>query len=708
MFRILSIVVPLLSILWLQTFGTVNLYAAALEGKSYRVVFNEDNGAIEYVLNKRTNKKIVQAEGQNTLWTIEYIDKTILSSSEFSSAYEEKKFSLHCKENSITMVYQWQDFSTTVEFTAGQESFDGKVTLANPPKVVLTLNFPHQLSFAINEINRFYFPHNLGIALKQRFYTLGKGYTSREFGLQQKNVIEGHYPDNFSDFVYLDSNDGAMAVYGIQDESEIFVPAKYKTGYDDWQGGSGFYDHSFVTYVDEQQTWTSPIVRIEIGTVSYRFGTNQSLIHSLQNYSKANGFTTLLDDKMPSDMLEKFKKSMLLFYNGKSYNEMSEGLDLIPSPSLIHFTNYLRVGFDRNYPDHLPPNPAFGTPEEFRNFYDRAHEKGMLVMPYTNPTWWCDYPESPAPSVVKYGDAPLSRDLNGELYVEKYWINSGWSLTFNHPIAQQVRRRDVKLLTEKYPSDILLQDQVGARGYKYDTNPACPVPYAYTQGLIDMVKEDSKTVPLSTEDGFDRLLNYEIQFCGCTWHIPMWGKEARNWQYHHLFGSELFEIFPFVHIFAHDKVAFTHHDLAVFITDRSTLRWSLALGYQMTYRTNPDGLRNPKTMEWIRWLDLIQKNIAYHYIGKKMISFEYISEGVSQTAFQGGPTIIANHLDLPYRVNESMVIAPRGFFAQGNNNLLGTFYEYDKEPLDKEKWIIKIGAGDEAKLYYYFPPLDMY
>lgn len=59
-------------------------------------------------------------------------------------------------------------------------------------------------------------------------------------------------------------------------------------------------------------------------------------------------------------------------------------------PSLIHFADYLQGGFDKQYPDHLPPSPGFGTPEEFRAFAQRSRQLGHLTMPYTNPTWWCD------------------------------------------------------------------------------------------------------------------------------------------------------------------------------------------------------------------------------------------------------------------------------------------------------------------------------
>ena len=39
-------------------------------------------------------------------------------------------------------------------------------------------------------------------------------------------------------------------------------------------------------------------------------------------------------------------------------------------------------------------------------------------MPYTNPTWWCVNPKGP--TFEKQGDAPLSRDFEGNVYPESY------------------------------------------------------------------------------------------------------------------------------------------------------------------------------------------------------------------------------------------------------------------------------------------------
>ena len=71
--------------------------------------------------------------------------------------------------------------------------------------------------------------------------------------------------------------------------------------------------------------------------------------------------------------------------------EMLAALPKLPVPSLIHFSDYVHGGFDKQYPDHLPPRPAFGTPAELRALFDlraRArphghalHESDLVVRP---------------------------------------------------------------------------------------------------------------------------------------------------------------------------------------------------------------------------------------------------------------------------------------------------------------------------------------
>lgn len=430
------------------------------------------------------------------------------------------------------------------------------------------------------------------------------------------------YPVAFSDFMHLESRAGTAALYRVQPRTvkqpwdaakapaEIFVPGTLACGGDE---RGGYCDHAFSTYVHPGETWRTPAVRMTLGTPVYT---------DLARYCTANGLTRPLSDKVKPETLARLKNSVLLFLSGTG-REKTAVLDRLPVPSLIHFSDYLKGGFDKQYPDHLPPNPGFGTPEELKTFFDRAHSLGLLVSPYTNPTWWCDHPKGP--TFEREGDAPLLKDLDGKPVYERYSKNDGWTITFWHPAVQAANRVTVRQFTQDYPVDVLFQDQCGARGWRYDTNPASPTPTAYSEGMIAMNDEDSRRVPLGTENGWDRVANYQTLLCGLSWglvpteHHPVWT---------HLFKTsyppDTWEIFPLAPAVMHDKAIFLHHDLGQFVTNDRVLSWTLGLGYSLSYRATAAAIATQDApREWLAWLDRLQKSVVARQLGAPLRAFKH-------------------------------------------------------------------------------------
>jgi len=474
------------------------------------------------------------------------------------------------------------------------------------------------------------------------------------------------YPAAFADFFHLDTQVGSASIYRVQPRQHapwegannpelIFVPGRLACGGDE-QGG--YCDRAFATYVPAGETWRSPRVRLVMG---------RSAVEDLRTYCEANMINRSLEDKMPAETLEKLKNSVMVYYAGNC-REKLEHLELLPVPSQIHFADYLKGGFDKQYPDHLPPHPNFGTPEELRNFFDRCRELGHLVMPYTNPTWWCDGPKGP--TFEREGEAPLLRNLDGSLSRERYAANEGYTICHWHPAVQAANRKTLRQFSKDFPVGILLQDQCGARRWRYDMNPASPTPYAYTEGLLSMIAEDCKTKPLSTESGWDQVVNYESQLCGMSWSIvpteggPQW-RTLMKYQY----PPETWEIFPLAQHIAHDKVAMLYHDLGQFVTNREVLAWTLGLGFCMSYRVRAETLKQDTRREWLKWLDRIQKSVCSRYVGKSIHSFEHDrssatdlqDDGIMRATY-GSVEIVAN-LGPEVRIEGHRELAPHGFYA---------------------------------------------
>jgi hypothetical protein len=479
-------------------------------------------------------------------------------------------------------------------------------------------------------------------------------------------AFSGRYPAMFADFLHLDSHAGSVSVYRVQpqtaapwagakDRQAIFVPGSLGCGSDE---EGGYCDRAYATYVNPGETWRAPLTRMTTGKTAEA---------DLRAYCADNAIRRRLDEKMSKETLEKFKRSVLVYYGG-SARDKTQYLDLLPSPSLIHFADYLKGGFDKQYPDHLPPNPAFGTPEEFRAFFDHAHALGHLVMPYTNPTWWCDHPKGP--TFEREGEAPLLKTLDGKPQYERYGQNDGWTVCHWHPAVQAANRLTVRRFTQDYPVDVLFQDQCGARTWAYDTNPASPTPYAYTDGLISMVEEDCKTKPLSTESGWDRVVNWESQICGLSWALvpTEYGPEWRRLM-KFTYPPDTWDVFPLAQYIAHERTAMLYHDLGQFVTNREVLSWTLGLGFCMSARIGAAELKEDGAREWLRWLDRLQKSVCARYVGEPVRAFAHdrgpnpttADDGVMRAVY--GPVRVAANLGPAARSEEGRELPPHGFYA---------------------------------------------
>lgn len=454
------------------------------------------------------------------------------------------------------------------------------------------------------------------------------------------------YPPAFADFIHVETAAGTASLFGVQpmtnaawaaakNPAALFIPGMLGCGGDEH---GGYVDRAFNTFVKPGATWRAPAVRLTLG---------QSVERDLQTYCADNRIMRRLDEKMPPALLAKFKQSVLLYYSGTCAEKIAH-LDQLPVSTLVHFADYLKGGFDKEYPDHLPPRADFGTPQQFREFFDACHQRGLLVMPYTNPTWWCDHPRGP--TFLREGEAPLLRKLDGSLSYERYHVNDGYTVCHWHPAVQNVNREVVRQFSRDYPVDVLFQDQNGARHSHYDLNPASPTPAAYIEGLVSQVMEDAARVPLSTEAGWDRVANHEAQLCGLSFqlvpteHAPDYVQLLK-----YVFPPQTWDIFPLTQFVAHDKAALLYHDLGQFVTNPELVAWTLGLGFGMSDRVAAKALDEAKPREWLRWLDRLQKSICARYTGVPLRSFAHErptppttnDDGLLRTAF-GDVEIAAN------------------------------------------------------------------
>lgn len=491
----------------------------------------------------------------------------------------------------------------------------------------------------------------------------------------------------FCDIASLSSTNGTWTHYGIQPPDVSFIPRYSELALKNKPDGrTGCYTHVFDAYADPDKPAALPVQQMVFG---------KPLKSVLAEYARANGFRRSLVEKAGAELTEKLKRCILLKVTAHNLKKSARIAELLPHPVIFHSADYLFGGFDRQYPDHLPPRPFVGTPEDLTQLVKVCRAKGHLFMPYTNPTWWCVNPI--APTFKREGEAPLLRDLDGNLSPERYGSASqtqGYSICAWHPAVRRANTVIRKQFTEKYPVSVLFQDQIGARGHRWDTNPASPSPGAYLEGIHRLAQVDSAYVPLGTEDGIDRLINCETMFCGLSFPwLPNHPRKPRI-LYDDIWPRESWEFFPMALYLAHDKVLFYHHDLGGFVRDRLDLSITLVMGYGLSWWTHTD---RPTQVEsdWIDRLCRLQAAIGPECAGVALTGFEYLSPCVLRSRWED-LVITANLTTDPWRLDDTRTIAPEGFAAQSPTLEAGIFSRHPaKTGTDEVLWLIRTRSGTQ-------------
>ncbi|MFO7696494.1 MAG: hypothetical protein R6X16_04990, partial [Anaerolineae bacterium] len=249
------------------------------------------------------------------------------------------------------------------------------------------------------------------------------------------------------------------------------------------------------------------------------------------------------------------------------------------------------------------------------------------------------------------------------------------------PHAGPVRQRLDRLMQEMttaLPSDLVFEDQIGARPLAFDHNPAAPGLAAYHDGWLAHTREHAAQ-RLMTEAGYDRLAETEIGFAGSfLLQHNVWQDPARWW------GDGNWEIYPATAFFVRDKALFYQHNLAPesFTHNLAALRWNLASGYMLSYDSLQSefggGIEDP----WLDAVSVIQSIVLSRYADQLATGFDWLSPAVSHTEF-GAFTVIANWDDsTPYELG-AHILAPGGVLVSdaSGSTVAGAFTAYNGQPL---------------------------
>ena len=247
------------------------------------------------------------------------------------------------------------------------------------------------------------------------------------------------------------------------------------------------------------------------------------------------------------------------------------------------------------------------------------------------------------------------------------------------PYAPYVRQRIQQFMTDwqtQVPVDCMFLDQVGARPWLPDFNPAAPSPLAYQEGWLAVIAPYRDRCVM-VEDGWDRLARDAVGFHGS---LLMMSRETDLPNTY--FGQGNWQPYPLADWLFHDKVLMYEHDLydGTMAVDDEVLTWNMAYGLVSSYSWDKLGLGpNP----WLELVARLQHDFGPHYVGIPLSSYKLLAPQATESTF-GDLDVVANRDAAQSYTAGAFGLAPSGFLARTSDNslLAGAFVTtFNGEPL---------------------------
>ena len=640
----------------------------------YEVAFDADHGGIAYLKDNQTQQTISTGNrDQHLWWAILHDNSTFNSSTAQGFSYQWDKSTGELKFHydgplkvDITSVFA-EDNRFIMQAKVNNAS-DGTVK---------SFRFPYELNVASDQVKDALVPMLPGVKLNDRFF-------------KEQNSFEDQYPGVlFASYLALRTTNGNLALYDIRESSVKPVDLGFKNQVDE-SNTTGIV-HNYKTWIVPNADWTSPRVVVQIG------GDYEQSIANYRSDNNIDQYRSLADklgDEKDKYFASPFYKLDVAAIQRENWTTLqSKWLDRMRHTGVIHLVAFQQGGHDENYPDFIPPDPRWGTFDEFKQFIAYAKEKGNLVIPYTNFSWWGV--NSPTlkrlPNGLTLEDIVVKKE-DGQIIKEDYGPHSGYVVNPGDPfVRNRIAEEHQKLLQAGV--DGIFEDQWGIRNTPYVFNSAIPEHADPSNAYIEAMRQyfDSTNHRMYIEDGFDVLADDTVGFMGSTLLWNKLGLRPKTASYA--------SFYPMMGMLARDKVMQFQHNLAkeTMTTSKEMLRWNLAMGYHLSADL-VNGPENP----WLDVVGVFQKHVLARYADQLVKSFEEVEPGKTVTRI-GDMEISANwDENNAWVLDDHFTLAPGGVQAvsRDGNVRAGIYAKYNGHDLDAEEhYLVEIRNDDEITVY---------
>ena len=625
---------------------------------AYELVLSRTNGGVVSLFDRAARKRVLVGQG-GCIWgaraegSTDYIGGCSYSrtgAARFSYVWDARRSTLTLKYTPKLDATDAISATAVLTFAAG--SFDLRVTVENHLHRLLTsMLVPADLLAVAGDVTAGYAPNFLpGVKLSPAFFQGTRG-----------NVLT--YPGRYvwADYLAFDAGAARFALYSANPQPNPIRPVEI--GFVRGEPGGFCADryfcvaHSFNTQIADGATWTSPAVKIRVG---------EAVEKSLLAFRRDNAIDAYpsVSDKLGAKTAT-FARAPLIKADARKglppIAQWKTELRRVPSPALVHPVHYQPGFFDEWAPDFLPPDPRVGSSADFRTMVGDAHELGQLVMPYLNVSWW-NVNSPTIHRLLAEGGAERFSVLNasGKPHMDFYPPFFGYVVSPHTSIVRERIRALMDQWQTETPTDCYFFDQLGARPWIRDYNPAAPDSLSYYDGWLAILDAYAPRC-LMVEDGWDRLAKSASGFHGGLLDVQRESGEAD-----YLYKAGNWEAFPMAQFVFHDKVLMFQHDLAeqTMTTDPATLTFNVAHGFMLSYIW--DGPRDTLSSPWLDVVASYQHALGPYYAGQPLQSWTSPAPGVTQTSWPN-MTVLANWNDARTQAVDGYGIAPEGFLARSRD-----------------------------------------
>jgi hypothetical protein len=647
----------------------------------YEVALNATNGGIAYILEKSSNKNIVEGNESSNLWSAN-LDK---GNPILSSSYSDLSPTWDTANNSLMLTYTGV-INVKVTITASDTpslKFQADITNKTGANIS-SFELPDTLKIVEADIDNALMPMIPGAQISSKFFKDGRSYVNEYPGVM------------FADYLAVNSQRGKITVY----TQRLAILQPSLIGFEHLKDDAGFtkLTRSYRTSIADGKMWQSPNVVLNIG---------QDYPSTIQNYradnqiDKFKSLTEKLGNVAPTYFAAPMYKLDMVALKIKFSDIPDAIVNKLNIPGIIHFVAFQLGGHDHNYPDFIPPDKRWGTTADFANVVKLIHDRGGLVVPYTNFSWWNLKGQllSKLPADTPLKSIVSAKDPTGFPDLETYGPNSGFVMNIHNKFVQDKITEQHKALLNGVGVDGIFEDQWGARSAPYDYNPAGleadDPSTSYFEGVLGHYRDHSDS-NLMTEAGVDVLADNGVGFMGTNYLWDMLGYRSDT--------ANVTTYYPMAAMLLRDKVLLYQHDLAAetWTKNKDILRWNLTQGYNLSNAfldANTSGLNmdNP----WLNLVGIFQKYALANYADQLVTTYDDLGNNIFRTKF-ATYTIYSNwNTSNTYTVNGD-TLPPGGVVTQADDGSVtaGVFTAYNGSSLsDGEHYLVEVRSSTAIKLF---------